>query len=1612
MRTPISRSMKWLSIVSLAALSLVGCGGGSSGSGTSGAQSSGSIGASLAGATAASTHYVVATFAEPAGPGASDPANYVITGPGGVRLPVTNAEPSADRRSVTLTTATQQVVQYELAEAPNQQASASQGFFIRTASAATATDSVTFTGSAQPEPVLMTAISLSNTSVLLTFSENMSLDTQTIEYYRIVATDDSAPVRDVGGLKITAATLGADPTTVVLTTSPQESVEYGIKVTNVTDDPEGKRIDPTRNTGAFFGIAPVDTVRPRVSSAASTSLTTMIVTFSEPVGASAGDPANYTITYCRTDIDPCPAADVAHLTVLAAELSKYNTQVLLTTLPQTVGTSYSVEVNSITDLAGNVIESAVDSDGDGLVDNVANVISAEQSDLADITTPPRVVGAVSTGNTGVTVVFSKPMGEGAEDAKSYAIAQENVNTEAGVLLVTNAYFPNPNDQTVVQLTTLAQNEVTYRVTVVGVKDVFGNQLAAKEYSTGVNLFSDPASATFAGTPGEVVTVTLSDLNNDGIIDGWQDNDSDGLLSAGDRVVDSSGNSVVIVDLNGNGVLDATDGWNDTNGNLIPDTGDEITAFSVDTDGDGLLDSEEQRGWTVTVRLADQTTITREVTSSPFSRDTDGDGVGDAEERHYLTDPRDADTDDDQLTDYRELNAVYSDPSDQDSDDDGLDDGLEHDFFHTSALFADTDGDSLSDSYEIFTANRNPRIADLPQPQIKIGSMDLALDVRFETEQQQGQQAVDTKQAEVTLQQDQSTTVSTTDQQTNSWFWKAGASFGTEVEISAKSAFGGAKVSAEFNTEGGTSGETTFTASKESAQSSSKTFANTLTTEKTVSREETLSRHVDAAQIGVLVNVENLSNIAFTMTDLEITALVKDPRDPRILTPIGTLFPSNPDLAINLGALDTTSRGPFRFVDAAAFPSRVEDLMSNPRGVVFKVANYNITDESGRNFAFGEQDANDRTSPLVIDFGVQVEKDGRRVRGAVERYRVATNSDFDVNGHPKGISVASALEDIIGLAYYREEDTPTETLSPEQIANSYSTFDNANGVPVIWRIRDVRPTASLAAIKAGGDSSQTWVALLPTGIDYNVDVRSFNLQPERGLTLAFVQDLDKDGVPARVELYYGSLDDPLDAISPATATDSDNDYVRDLSPPLDDPNKALSDNFEIYAGVDVSINRALGNDVQETLFTVYPSPARADTDGDGLTDWEETTGCLDRNPVDRVCDPDTGFGKAVLVDADGKVSYTRFNKTTDPTYPDTDGDRVLDADEVQGYFVDTLLGGTVFVTSDPADVDTDNDGVSDGDEVLYGGNPTVPDVDSFTDSDGDGLLNIEEKNGWTVTYQQVSTTRLAAGITVTCTPVDFANCKDENGTPQPPTSDPNPGNVDTDGDGLTDLQERDLGTHPRLKDTDGDGVSDFDEVNGVTWQNDGAPATVKIDPRDADTDDDLRSDGDEVTTPIVIQVAGQAPYNTFSHPAEADRDNDGLVDGEEAGASVVDWSFVTDPNKFDTDGDAPDTGDKAEAAICAQTTVGGVSSNRCRDPLTPDQRVKVSIVLAVTLDGDPTNAGDFTYNSAVSIGTDTQISGGTGGVSSSIENNIGDGGSKTILTWGGGIRAGLSRIRWQ
>ena len=72
------------------------------------------------------------------------------------------------------------------------------------------------------------------------------------------------------------------------------------------------------------------------------------------------------------------------------------------------------------------------------------------------------------------------------------------------------------------------------------------------------------------------------------------------------------------------------------------------------------------------------------------------------------------------------------------------------------------------------------------------------------------------------------------------------------------------------------------------------------------------------------------------------------------------------------------------------------------------------------------------------------------------------------------------------------------------------------------------------------------------------------------------------------------------------------------------------------------------------------------------------------------------------------------------------------------------------------------------------------------------------------------------------------------TPNLPKQDIKKTDIDSDGDGLFDNEEKEYGTDINRSDTDSDGLTDFEEV--INW---------KTDPLVLDTDGDGYSDGQEV-----------------------------------------------------------------------------------------------------------------------------------------------------------------------
>ncbi len=1173
---------------------------------------------------------------------------------------------------------------------------------------------------------------------------------------------------------------------------------------------------------------------PKLLSATPQGPTEVVLTFSKPLSSAAADPLRYSSS--------------PGLFVRGATLMNGSTQVLLST-GRLYQVGYTVTASGFTDVDGNGIDP-----GAASASFTGTVVLDDQR--------PTVTSAGSTGNTTVLVQFSEPMADDALTATRYSVLQENVNPEVGAVAVTAVRFVE-SDRLTVELTTLSQNEVTYRAKVAGVTSLVGRPLADRVIIGGVLV--DPTSAIFAGTP-----------------------------PAGDE--------------------------------------------RVDTDGDGLSDNEEARGWTVLVSLTNGTTTSRQVTSSPTTADTDGDGLNDFQEKSLTTDPRDDDTDDDGLSDSVEFNDIFSDPTLQDSDLDGLSDGLEVTFFRTSAIQPDTDGDQLPDGKEVNLANRNPKVADLPKPALEIGDMRLDLDVRFLENTSTETKQVQEKTATATLAQSDKKEFSNTQSRTIEVGSKIATTIGTELTVGAE-ASSSPSASVEEKLTTSTTNEQSFSSSftssftETSSRETQRSHQDSLRTQAQIAAGSTLTREVKGARAQVGVILKGDGDIAFNIRNLQISALIQDPQNPARLTPIATLLPdSEPAGGFNLGPL-VPQRGPILFSNDQVFPQLVEDLMRNPRGVVFRFANYDIVDELGRNFAFTSQEINDRTARVAIDYGgFDSDNDGlgdsseiKRVATGIGRV-VDTNGNgvidegdptadppvppdrrvvFDENGHQVGITLRDGLH-AMGLREYDETVTPTASLTQAEIDSSYSVrkYQKPDGEKreIVLRVRRTQVEVGVR---------NEWLILTPTGIDRTLTLDDVILQPGGSITLGFLQDKDRDAMPALMESLNNCSD---------IAKDSDGD--------------GLDDRFETLVGWTVRTERG-SRDVRSRC-------SAADTDNDGLTDSAEAPGVLqydeeglilfDTNHKPKRQDPGSG----------DEVDRAIIDPVTNPTSADTDLDGLTDSYELTPRKVllrsppnPTGTSTDLLVTS-PEHFDSDGDTGSDGVEEAVGGNPRLPDYQNFGDTDGDGLVNAQEDTVYSVTVVPVQP-RVKA-VNQACDSV----CDEQQPLPpRPVRSDKT--KADTDGDGLSDPEERTLGLDPTMSDTDADGLSDFEEVRGFTLRNLGI---VKTNPLDADTDNDKRSDGEEADRggKMIVRVVGAAPYQAFSDPTDPDADFDQFVDGDEA-------TWGSDPAKYNTDGD--------NRSDYSEMTAG-------RRLLVPDLRVVARFaIIEMTQDGEPGNdAGDFYFDLGV------------------------------------------------
>lgn len=1252
-------------------------------------------------AYAPSMHYVQLTFDGPIPEAALDRSRYSIEDRLGNPLPVLDAL-RQNEHQVVLATEAQGQTRYSVSFDPGDVGTAGSFHDDGEVSGSTARlrTIADFEGSTLGEAYVESATAISNTEVVVVFSGKLGSGANVATAYRI----------DSPNLEVQAVQQNADVTAVLLTTSPQEALEYTLRVAPLEIQGTNKTLlDPTRTTVTFAGVPAVDATAPRLLRAEATTSQRVVLTFSEALSSDAASPTHFTVS--------------PNLVITNVELALWETQVVLHTAPMLEGVEYAVTAG------GGVRDRARIA-----LDPGASTATFSAPALSDSQERPRVVGAVSTSNTTVLVRFSRPMNDEAIVASNYSIVQENLQAEAGALLVTGARFLSANAYSV-ELTTRSQNELTYRVRVSNVADQVGNPLAASVTSQGVLV--DPTSATFAGSPP------------------------------------------------GSGEL-------------------------VDSDGDGLSDNVEQAGWTVTVVLTDGTVVTREVTSSPDQEDTDNDGLLDGTEILQGSDPRSTDTDRDGLSDNEEYNVVLSNPNVQDTDGDSIDDFLEVEFFKTNALVADSDGDGFTDDEELFERNRDPRVADLPSHEVTIGAVNLRIDERYTYTDENGDTRTETSNTSTSL-----NTTETSRHMSSGGFrvWAhAGVGAGPdekvpvvpEVEV-------GAEGSAQFENESTTEAVRAYERSVEKGYE--------------LSQGHAVTREVVGASVGVDVMLKNTSDVAFSLTNLEVTLQAQASDDPTKLVPIATLVPERTLLTGNDVVLTVgpgQSRGPIHMVNREVIPAVVEDLLRAPRGVVFKISNYDMVSEDERNFAYGLQTVRERTVTLIVDSG----------EGTVQNYHaIAAGVLNRPRDEMRCAPVGARANALCSTDADCGASAPCEGGSVVGGLSGYDGTGRTNGIPVDFLLQDVlqmqrtRPPGlvagpnGIANTSAQGDDTQ----IIPVGAS-GLAADALVIGPGRNLVLDTVPQGD-DVNPAPFDGIKAGPNKRVDSIASG-----------------DDVQLVPAGTFGVVE--DTVVITAGQNGVLDTLV-------RDDDVADTVTGYEVSPTCDSQTPYailagrDLRADTTVAPGRCSVVPADKLVVVGDLCHTDEDCGNDTStGDVGVCHTDVQA-----TSPGTAVTSRDAVVVSAPADGfmtsVPSSRDVYVGpGVPCTSDLDCRVPGLGAGTCQGPQKVVRVGARRDGEFRRFWALML--------------------------PDDVQYQTDfGLMRVRAGDVIGLQFIQDLDRDGLSS--EVEFLAGSSDFSP----------DTDADGLGDYAEVRVGWVVGAVGQPLRRVFSDPRVADSDRDGLTDLEES-----------------------------------------------------------------------------------------------------------------------------------
>jgi gliding motility-associated-like protein len=549
--------------------------------------------------------------------------------------------------------------------------------------------------------------------------------------------------------------------------------------------------------------------------------------------------------------------------------------------------------------------------------------------------------------------------------------------------------------------------------------------------------------------------------------------------------------------------------------------------------------------------------------------------------------------------------------------------------------------------------------------------------------------------------------------------------------------------------------------------------------------------------------------------------------------------------------------------------------------------------------------------------LDIDSDNDTFPDAIEAYDL--DNSGGINGAEKSGGAVDADND--GLLDGFENSAATIVIPFVATADNVTNKQKATGFPNL----DQTFTSELDWREANSDFDKDGV---PDVTDIDDDNDGILDTDENNGIDAFA-DADADGTLNYLDKTPGTgvptfVDTNGDGISDAFDVDLDG-KINSLD--LDTDNDGVPDVVE-SGGVDTDGNGKIDCAFSNVngLATCLPTTGlgRLDTDGDGIANFKD----LDSDN-DGIGDIQETLGDAQDTDHDGKVD----------NIIDTDKDGL--ADVVDG---DVGNDGTSENTANaliPTGTDTNNDGKADSypraDDADGDGKPNMWDLDSdndgipdsiestSTDGDGDGIFDLGNNNG-TVTQATISANGVVNPLDVNATQLS-------------------PGliNIDTDGDGIYNSYDLD---------SDNDGIADVVEAGGTDANNDGI-----IDGFATDIDKDGFADsvdpkvtGGTAGTPLIktgtdtdndltpnSYLTGDFDKDSLPNFLDIDADNDGIVDNIEAQTTVgyiapkgdADKNGVDDNNdgsKFFKPVDDSDDADTNPDYLDADSDGDGIADN--------------------------------------------------------------------------------------